>query len=98
MTTSVAIVENGHVAFEPTEVTYRTIFYYLDATMAKMRNMGTHSVPRQEADDQGNQDRKRTKLAHRGTTWTITKRICRTFSVRALGDADKMPGSEGNGG
>jgi TonB family protein len=36
MTTSVAVVENGRVAFEPTEVTYRTIFYYLDATMAKM--------------------------------------------------------------
>jgi len=36
MTTSVAVVENGKIAFEPTEVTYRTIFYYLDATMAKM--------------------------------------------------------------
>jgi protein TonB len=36
MTTSVALVENGKIAFEPTEVTYRTIFYYLDASMAKM--------------------------------------------------------------
>jgi TonB family protein len=36
MTTSVAVVENGHIGFEPTEVTYRTIFYYLDAAMAKM--------------------------------------------------------------
>ncbi len=36
MTTSVAVVENGKIAFEPTEVTYRTIFYYLDASMAKM--------------------------------------------------------------
>ena len=36
MTTSVAVVENGRVGFEPTEVTYRTIFYYLDAAMAKM--------------------------------------------------------------
>jgi protein TonB len=36
MTTSVAIVENGKIAFEPTEITYRTIFYYLDASMAKM--------------------------------------------------------------
>jgi TonB family protein len=36
MTTSLAVVENGRVGFEPTEVTYRTIFYYLDATMAKM--------------------------------------------------------------
>ncbi len=36
MTTSVAVVENGRLGFEPTEVTYRTIFYYLDAVMAKM--------------------------------------------------------------
>lgn len=35
MTTSVAVVENGKIEFEPTEVTYRTIFYYLDASMAK---------------------------------------------------------------
>jgi TonB family protein len=37
MTTSVAIIENGKLKFEPTEVTYRTISYYLDeATLAKM--------------------------------------------------------------
>jgi TonB family protein len=36
MSTSVAIVENGHIGFELTEVTYRTIFYYLDSAMAKM--------------------------------------------------------------
>jgi len=36
MTTSLAVVENGRLGFEPTEVTYRTIFYYLDATMVKM--------------------------------------------------------------
>src|SRR5947209_9831829 len=37
MTTSVAIIEGGRVTFEPSEVTYRTISYYLDeAMMAKM--------------------------------------------------------------
>jgi TonB family protein len=45
MTTSVAVVENGHVVFEPTEVTYRTIFYYLDATMAKMVESAGNSAP-----------------------------------------------------
>lgn len=45
MTASVAVVENGHVAFEPTEVTYRTIFYYLDATMAKMVEPAGNSAP-----------------------------------------------------
>jgi TonB family protein len=36
MTTSVAVVDGGRVVFEPTEVTYRSIMYYLDANMAKM--------------------------------------------------------------
>ena len=37
MTTSVAVIEGGKISFEPTEVTYRTITYYLDeATLAKM--------------------------------------------------------------
>lgn len=36
MTTSVAVVDAGRVVFEPTEVTYRSIMYYLDDNMAKM--------------------------------------------------------------
>jgi len=36
MSTSVAVVESGKISFEPTEVTYRSISYYLDATMTKM--------------------------------------------------------------
>src|SRR5882762_4475012 len=37
MTTSVAVIENGKLSFEPTEVTYRSISYYLDeATVAKL--------------------------------------------------------------
>ena len=37
MTTSVAVIEGGKVTFEPSEVTYRAISYYLDeATMAKL--------------------------------------------------------------
>jgi outer membrane biosynthesis protein TonB len=37
MTTSVAVMEAGKVSFEPSEVTYRSISYYLDQTMlAKM--------------------------------------------------------------
>lgn len=36
MTTSVAVVEGGRFTFEPTEVTYRAIMYYLDANMVKM--------------------------------------------------------------
>jgi TonB family protein len=35
MTTSVAVVEGGRVTFEPTEVTYRSIMYYLDENMLK---------------------------------------------------------------
>jgi TonB family protein len=49
MTTSLAVVENGRIGFEPTEVTYRTIFYYLDATMAKMLEPGSASRPETES-------------------------------------------------
>jgi TonB family protein len=35
MTTSVAVVDGGRVSFEPTEVTYRAIMYYLDENMLK---------------------------------------------------------------
>lgn len=36
MTTSVAVIEGGKLSFEPTEVTYRSIMYYLDENMMKM--------------------------------------------------------------
>ena len=36
MTTSVAVVDSGKLNFEPTEVTYRSIMYYLDENMVKM--------------------------------------------------------------
>jgi TonB family protein len=36
MTTSVAVVEGGKLVFEPSEITYRSIMYYLDANMMKM--------------------------------------------------------------
>src|SRR5437762_1749058 len=51
MTTSVAVVENGKIAFEPTEVTYRTIFYYLDATMAKVVEPAGNSAPSVKTED-----------------------------------------------
>jgi protein TonB len=36
MTAYVAVVEGGRFAFEPTEITYRAIMYYLDENMVKM--------------------------------------------------------------
>jgi len=36
MTTSVAVIEGGKMSFEPTEITYRSIMYYLDENMMKM--------------------------------------------------------------
>jgi TonB family protein len=42
MTTSVAVIEGGKLSYEPTEVTYRTISYYLDeATLARMSQPAT---------------------------------------------------------
>jgi TonB family protein len=40
MTTSVAVVDARGVTFEPTEVTYRSIMYYLDENMVRMVNPG----------------------------------------------------------
>ena len=40
MTTSVAVVEGGKVTFEPSEVTYRSIMYYLDENMLRMAQPG----------------------------------------------------------
>jgi TonB family protein len=36
MTTLVAVVDSGKMSFEPSEVTYRSIMYYLDENMVKM--------------------------------------------------------------
>lgn len=36
MTTAVAVMEAGKLSFEPTEVTYRSIMYYLDENIMKM--------------------------------------------------------------
>jgi protein TonB len=45
MTTSVALVDSRGVIFEPTEVTYRSIMYYLDENMVKMVTPGAASNP-----------------------------------------------------
>lgn len=44
MTTSVAVVEGGKVTFEPTEVTYRSIMYYLDENVLKMAQPASPAV------------------------------------------------------
>ena len=36
MTTAVGVIEGGKLSFEPTEVTYRSIMYYLDENMMRM--------------------------------------------------------------
>jgi len=46
MTTSVAVMEGGKVTFEPSEVTYRMISYFLDASMlAKMSPPAATQTP-----------------------------------------------------
>src|SRR5215217_4814163 len=45
MTTSVAVVDSRGITFEPTEVTYRSIMYYLDENMVKMVQPGAATTP-----------------------------------------------------
>lgn len=56
MVTSVAVVENGKINFEPSEYTYRTIFYYLDEKMARMLEpaQGSQPVPANSNPDNTN--------------------------------------------
>ncbi|HEU4434352.1 MAG TPA: TonB family protein [Pyrinomonadaceae bacterium] len=44
MTTSVAVVDGRGITFEPTEITYRSIMYYLDENMLKTMS-GTTGTP-----------------------------------------------------
>jgi len=41
MTTSVAVIDGGRFTFEPTEITYRAIMYYLDENIVKMATSPT---------------------------------------------------------
>ena len=45
MTTSVAVVDGRGITFEPTEITYRSIMYYLDENMVRMVSPGTATTP-----------------------------------------------------
>jgi TonB family protein len=45
MTTSVAVIEGGKTSFEQTEITYRSIMYYLDENMMKMAQPGSSAAP-----------------------------------------------------
>ena len=45
MTTSVAVVDARGITFEPTEVTYRSIMYYLDENMVRMVTPGAATTP-----------------------------------------------------
>lgn len=44
MTTSVAVVDSRGITFEPSEVTYRSIMYYLDENMVKMVTPGANTT------------------------------------------------------
>ena len=45
MTTSVAVVDSRGITFEPTEITYRSIMYYLDENMLKTMSGGPATGP-----------------------------------------------------
>jgi len=49
MTTSVAVVDGRGITFEPTEITYRAIMYYLDENMLKTMSGGTPAAAPQPA-------------------------------------------------
>lgn len=54
MTTAVAVIEGGKLSFEPTEVTYRSIMYYLDENMMKMAQPAAATVASSQPSPQQN--------------------------------------------
>jgi len=54
MTTSVAVIEAGKITFEPTEITYRSIMYYLDENMMKMAQPAGEPVAKPVSQPGGN--------------------------------------------
>lgn len=109
MTTSVAVVENGKIEFEPTEVTYRTIFYYLDASMAKMLqpsattspapSAGRASGPGQMSPNTGNETRVVASLPVRSSVAKLndSKIESLNLDLRQMTDANKKSVSTNDG-
>lgn len=54
MTTSVAVIEAGKITFEPTEITYRSIMYYLDENMMKMAQPAVQPLAKPVSQPAGN--------------------------------------------
>ena len=54
MTTSVAVVDSRGITFEPTEVTYRSIMYYLDENMLKSISGSPAATPQPAANTPAN--------------------------------------------
>ena len=54
MTTAVAVIEGGRVTFEPTEITYRSIMYYLDENMMRMAQPKVEPKPVSPANNAAN--------------------------------------------
>jgi protein TonB len=54
MTTSVAVVDSRGITFEPTEVTYRSIMYYLDENMMKAVQPASATTPNAPANSAAN--------------------------------------------
>lgn len=54
MTTSVAVIEAGKITFEASEITYRSIMYYLDENMMKMAQPAVEPVAKPVSQPLGN--------------------------------------------
>jgi TonB family protein len=63
MTTSVAVIEGGKVTFEPTEITYRSIMYYLDENMMKMTQPAAEPVAKPVSQPAGGNSEAKSKAA-----------------------------------
>jgi len=91
MTASVAVIEGGKLSFEPTEITYRTITYYLDENMARMvQPASTNAVaPSSSVPTEAHATAKTEPATTSGNNKTIASRNAQTAALPAANGFDK---------
>lgn len=104
MTTSLVVYEGGQKSYEPTEITYRTISYYFNETIAKLDKPASSPTSAQVGSVAANTavgDKAVSTLSPAGTTAanseTMEKRLPVPLSGLSLPD-NALAHSNGNGG
>lgn len=103
MTTSIAVVENGKLSFEPTEVTYRTITYYLEESVNKAMQVAVNNTGNNATNNANNAANNTVNLAAKPSVTPAANANMKAVSLsaplmQAKLDAAAMPLMPSNAG